>query len=210
MANSASSTQSKRFRELERNINKIGNFFLPKIKVTGEYSEKEINSVRGYRLLVHAEIESYFEDVAENLAKKTLTNWEKTKNPSHVVSSILAFMNSKESKQDIPETFDDLQRSFIEDRVTTSIASYISILKQNNGIKQKDLLKILLPLGIAITEIDSTWLTEMDSFGKERGDVAHKSIGAQIPLDPASEQQKIHDNILPEIQHLDSKIRKLK
>ena len=210
MPNSATSRQSKRFRELERNIKKIEKYFLPSIKVTGGYTEKEINSVRGYRLLIHAEIESYFEDIAENLAVKSLNNWRKTKKPSHVVSSILAFIKSSQKKQDIPESFDDRQRAFIEGRVTACVASYISMLKQNNGIKQKDILRILLPLGIEETEIDSTWLTEMDLFGKERGDVAHKSIGVQISIDPATEQQKIHNNILPEIKQLDLKIKKLK
>lgn len=203
--------QSKRFRDLERNIAKIERHLMPVINISGSYSEKEMILVRGYRLLIHAEIESYFETIAENKIRNVLSLWHINKKPSHVITSICAYFifKSQNMNADIPESWDDTHRAFIEDRVENFFGTYIAILRQNNGITQKNLLKILLPLGIDINDLDITWLTDMDNFGEARGHDAHNTIGAQRPIDPATEKARIH-RIINEIMKIDTFVRELK
>lgn len=72
--------------------------------------------------------------------------------------------------------------------------SFHNIIEQNHGIKEKNILSLLLPIGIDPDEIDAAWLSGMDSFGAERGLVAHGSQSVyrtqQLP-DPESEYNKV-------------------
>jgi hypothetical protein len=53
-----------------------------------------------------------------------------------------------------------------------------------DGVKVKDLKKLILPIGVRISDLDATWITNLDNFGKLRGDVAHKTVGVLQPIDP--------------------------
>ena len=68
------------------------------------------------------------------------------------------------------------QSEDINMRIASSISLFRNGLAQNNGIKEKDILKILLPLGFPFSSIDSTWLTSINSFGSLRGELVHKNI----------------------------------
>jgi len=64
-------------------------------------------------------------------------------------------------------------------------------------------LRILLPLGLTKSDIDRTWLNSLDSFGTARGETAHKSIGMQQSIDPATELKTVNEIIegLKDIDH---------
>lgn len=199
--------QSNEFVELNNNIKIIEKNLLPKIKLSGTYTEREKNLVRGYLLLSHAEIESYFEEVATKVVLLAHNKWEKTKKPSHIIISLIAYLGCK--SQDVPESFNDTTRALIERRVKESLDSYVKYLKQNHGIKQKNILRILLPLGIPLNDIDSTWLLEMDTFGDDRGEIAHQSIKVQKIIDPLTEKKRV-ERVLIEIMKIDLLINSLK
>lgn len=57
-------------------------------------------------------------------------------------------------------------------------------------------------------ELDQLWLTNLDEFGKRRGDVAHKAIKAQQQIDPKSELQVVED-LVKGLRELDELIAKL-
>jgi len=190
-------SKSQKFLDLQKNIQTIEKHLMPKIKISGSYTDREKNLIRGYRLLVHAEIEYYFEAIAKEIVLSSQQKWVKTRKPSHILTALFAFTSNK--NPDIPETYDDKQHIFLEDRITNSVSTFMGYLNQNHGIKQKNLLKILLPLGISITDIDPTWLMDMDTFGDDRGDVAHKSIKVQNSIDPYSEKKRV-ERFLSEIQ----------
>jgi hypothetical protein len=198
---------SKEFVELNKNIKIIEKNLLPKIKLTGTYTEREKNLVRGYLLLAHAEIESYFEEIANNVVLSAHSKWEKTKKPSHIITSLIAYLGCK--SQEVPESINDTSRALIEKRVKESLDLYVKYLKQNHGIKQKNILRILLPLGIPLNEIDSAWLLEMDTFGDDRGEIAHHSIKVQKIIDPSTEQKRV-ERVLVEIKKIDSLVISLK
>jgi hypothetical protein len=52
------------------------------------------------------------------------------------------------------------------------------VLGENHGIKEKNMLRLLLPIGIEADELDNTWLAAMNSFGESRGQVAHSTAAS--------------------------------
>ena len=61
---------SIRHKQLVSRIITIEKNLLPPIKINGNYTKQESDLIRSYVLLVHAEIEAYFEDVAINKAQR--------------------------------------------------------------------------------------------------------------------------------------------
>ena len=76
--------QSKYFRDLIKNLDKIENTFLSmKIRTYGSYNLQELSMARAYGLLVHAEIEHYFENIARDVVLKSYKKWISDKKGTH-------------------------------------------------------------------------------------------------------------------------------
>ncbi len=190
-------SNTKRYIQLFKRISVIENSFLPNVNSTGNYSNKEQDDLRAYLLLIHAEIESYFEEVSEEKAKQAFKRWSKSRTKSNVLLALVSFCENEVSGQEL------------EDRINKALSSYIHKLKKNNGIKEKNLLEILLPVGIEYNQIDTTWLNIMTSFGTNRGEVAHSTATVQQPLDPSTLKSTVA-LILSEIKKIDKEIKKIK
>jgi hypothetical protein len=94
------------------------------------------------------------------------------------------------------------------DKVQAAVNSYIALVDNNNGVREKDICRMLFPIGIQYNDLNATWLGIMDSFGQIRGSVAHTSIQIQQPLDPLGESKKIN-HILRGLRKLDTKLTSL-
>lgn len=46
----------------------------------------------------------------------------------------------------------------------------------NHGIKETNLLRILLPLGVRVEDFDATWISTVETFSSLRGEAAHKGF----------------------------------
>jgi hypothetical protein len=191
MANSA------RYTKLSRRIEVIESSYLPIINSFGNYSSKEQDDLRAYLLLVHAEIECYFEEISEEKVKKAFIEWQSNRKKSNILLSLVTFSELV------------LNQNELESRVNKALAHYISKLKMNHGIKEKNILEILLPVGLEYQSLDTTWLNTMSSFGSQRGVVAHSASAVQRPLDPATLKSTV-TLILLEIKRLDELIKQLK
>jgi hypothetical protein len=70
-------------------------------------------------------------------------------------------------------------------------------------------LRMLMPLGLDASDIDSVWLATTDAFGSKRGETAHTTIAVQRPLDPVSEKKTVTD-VLAGLIKLDTKLSTLR
>jgi len=84
-----------------------------------------------------------------------------------------------------------------------------SKLDSRSGVREENVLKILLPAGIREHEIDSAWLATIDSFGRNRGSTAHKAGRPQTPPDPAAEFQAVQ-SIVEGLTPLDKRLSELR
>ena len=68
---------------------------------------------------------------------------------------------------------------------------------------------MLLPLGINHQALDTQLIAACNQLAQKRGQFAHASFKAHQPIDPKTERDNIHNNILPELKRLDRRLTAL-
>ena len=176
---------------LRARIRQLRSHFLPRsFDPTGSYSARQFDRARAFRLLAHAEIESYLEQVSFETANKAYDAWQVRGLITQPLVSMVAYTESTLGK--VPQTKPVTGPSDLQTRIEKSRNSLTKYSRSgNNGIRESNILRLLLPVGIRETDIDSTWLSTIDSFGKERGDTAHNSGRVSQPPDPKNEFDKV-------------------
>src|SRR5437868_4677482 len=123
---------SSRLREFLERVRILEKHFLPmapKFPPTGQYSKQEEDHARAYVLLVHAEIESYYEDRGQEVVDQAHTHWKQTATCTTAMERLLrAHLDSKK------QPWRPIAPS--EDAVTAAVNYYGSIVKNNNGVKE--------------------------------------------------------------------------
>ena len=66
-----------------------------------------------------------------------------------------------------------------------------SIVGANHGVVEYNLHRLFVPLGLRTTDLETTWVAGMNSFGLLRGASAHTSRRTQSPPDPQTEWQRV-------------------
>lgn len=175
---------SRRITELRQNL-------LPaRFSPLGLYPDRTYERTRAFRVLAHAEFEAFIEDRAIEVVTKAHLEWKRT---GKIRPSLLSLMSHWESSPQIPESLTDLgdnssKYPTLAARIKAAKGHYSTYIKtRNHGIKEKDLLLILLPLGVTKNEIDAAWLDDTESWATDRGTVAHTSAKMQVQLDPKIE-----------------------
>lgn len=94
------------------------------------------------------------------------------------------------------------------ERAKNWYCSYVA--GQNNGIRERNVLSILLPIGVHTSELNNTWLATIDSFGQVRGETAHGSaLKPHTPPDPANERAVV-SQIVTGIAAIDKRLAALR
>jgi hypothetical protein len=191
--------KSRRLRQLIARINFLDKNILPPQKIDGNYTHKENDLIRSYLLLVHAEIEAYFEDMVKAKAQKALDEWNRNRKSSRCLLGILAFSGNELNYDNLSK----YESNKIDTRINRAVKHFQDSIEKNNVIKKNNIIKMIVPTGIEIDALDDTWLLVMDGFGSTRGVIAHNSLKVQSQLDRNTEKEKISNQILPEIEKID-------
>jgi HEPN superfamily RiboL-PSP-like protein len=196
---------SARFLTLRRRILRLEKRFIPKKPAPlGNYSERQLDLVRAYRLLAHAEIEAYIEDQARDVVMKTVQAFKNDGKPRMVVLTLISFHGGAGASATAIKKIYSGNTSFLHDKVDAARTAQMRLIAKNNGIKETDVLQLLMPLGFEKADVDATLLATMDSFGANRGKVAHSSSKAQQQIDPFTEQKTVGD-ILNDLEQVGKK-----
>jgi hypothetical protein len=209
---------SARYLQLIEQLKTLRTCLLPPgFDPTAVYDDQEAVSTRAlaYRVLSHAEIESFFEDRSLEPVSRAQAVWEQTRNVSHVALCLLGFSGKEMAPP--PTTLeapsDNKRKSWpalidIGQRLLPIIAAFHHhVRNENHGIKERNLLALLLPIGIDHVKIDPAFLTDMESFGILRGLAAHSSgkTTARQAVDPEMEYKRVLA-LLPGIAVIDAEI----
>ena len=199
---------STRFRELRKRIVELRKHFLPrKFEPTGAYTARQFDRARAFRLLAHAEIESYLEDVTLEAANKAFDIWRKRGVISPSLVAMVAYV--EENLGDVPTTKDVRGERELVARVRHCKDRFNTYVRtKNHGITERNILKLLLSVGISEYDIDSTWMATTNSFGGSRGKTAHRSNQVDQPPDPLNELD-IVKQILDGLSCIDRRLLKL-
>ncbi len=137
-------------------------------------------------MLVHAEIEHFFEERALDIADRAFLLLKTRSRPSrpiiHLLSNVIGEQQGLPSKLGTPTTALSVTGK--------ALAQYKHSIARNNGIRIPNILQILLPIGILESEIDAAWLSTTDGFGAKRGTTAH-SASITYTIDPKDDLQTV-------------------
>lgn len=205
---------SVRFKEMRTRLRELRKHMLPaNFSPTGDYTDRQLDRARGYRLLVHAEIESYLEDVAREAVTKAIQDWKNFRKPSLILLSFLAAYHSGWDSNHDRSNEEVIQlaraRKKIKDSVNEAIdlaqTQYIARVRDNHGVREKNFKGLVLPVGVDIGSIDPTWLAILDGFGTSRGETAHKTKRATSQINPEDEYRRVRE-LVKGLEELDEKI----
>jgi hypothetical protein len=152
--------------------------------------------VRAFFVLAHAEIESCVEDLAADIADRAYTQWATRRRVNRCLIALIAF-----DTEGFPGPAVSLtqplrkQAPGLRQRVEAAYRRHATYLRtENHGVKERNLLRILLPVGIRETDLDTSWLNHMNGFGASRGSIAHSSAKAvRQPPDNADVRRAVAD-----------------
>jgi len=190
--------------KLRRRIDNLGHTFLPDPNPTGDYSDADYDCTAAYMLLAHAEVEWYLEQRCRDLIGTVVAEWCLDFVPRATIVALVAFASGNTQ---VPESVGSAKPE-IYNVVNDAKRLYSIRIHNNNGVKQKDVLALLLPLGIRESQFPSGFLNDMDVFGTWRGAQAHMSVGARAPLDPGDARNLV-DRVMKGLQDVDGRLRAL-
>jgi hypothetical protein len=158
--------------------------------------QPDLDRLAAYRLLVHAEIE----DFMEAKAKESLLNirnrmsgtapWLRL-SPELLPLAIVL-------KKALPSQ-EHLEVSKFSDYVDELISGAMAAISENNGVKSNSFLLLSICAGKTVDEIDQALSASLNSYGKARGDVAHKSVIHSHSLQAPSAEQATAKRLVSEI-----------
>jgi hypothetical protein len=170
----------RRFRQLQSRLIELEGHFLPVIKPAGNYTKKELDNTRAYCVLCHAEIEAFLEDIAIFKVNSAINSWVRSgkKRINMVVFYLATYCDKAPATKAVPPI----------NLVHFSHLNFQNIVRANHGIKQNNLDNLFTKIGF---DVDVTLASTLNSFGQQRGEVAHTASKTQTPIDPLTEKNRI-------------------
>lgn len=212
---------SERLAQLKTQLNVLRAHLLPDpFEETGLYEDQErvATSALGYRVLSHAEVESYFEDRALEVVHRARIAWDQSRYVSRVALCLIAFSGREMAlpPPSLQAPSDNKRKAWpalldISEKFGPVISNFNNYVRnENHGIKEKNLMSLLLPIGIDPSKLDPIFLAEIESFGSIRGFTAHSSNGTSVrkAVDPEQELKRI-ETLIPGIDTIDELIDQL-
>ena len=187
---------SKGWSLLQRELDRLRRHFLPApFNALGVYpdSARTQAHTRAFLLLSHAEIESYLETWAREVARAAEAIWTSKQRITPPLAFLLSWGDERLLLPDSlsgPGSKDSQQR--LAELVTRLFPVYYKRIKENNGVKEKNVLGLFGPLGVPVGAFSATLLPNLDALGAIRGLHAHHSGKAvRSVLDPETEYQRV-------------------
>jgi len=196
---------SVRLTQLQERIKRLRLALCPaKFSDTGDYSVEERDRVLGFRLLAHAEIEHFLEEKAQDVIVSAKKKWDLERKIGPALLNVVAFHSHARvmSAQDFRKEFDG-EKQRTQETVTGACNAFINSIKRNHGIKDENIFKLLLPLGVSPKQIDPTWLGNTHSFASDRGPTAHSSAQTYQLVDPKGEVERV-DKVIEGLEAIDA------
>lgn len=178
---------STRYDALIARMDTLRATFLPaqdQFDPTGSYEQPIFDRATAYRLLVHAEFESFIEDIIKETVQTSFDKWRSEKKVS---LPLVCMISSYEGHERI--------NNFTDNQLNSKPITLMTLLHKafrhfehnitsNNSIRTKNVLSLLVQVGIEDTDLDATWLGTIDAFGAHRNVIGHNSGHVAYQADP--------------------------
>lgn len=149
----------------------------------------DLDRLAAFRLLTHAEFEDYLECKAREGLDKLEKDFAAGATSIRVNISIIVIgaLLGKTAKFDPPLWADFVKEVLLAAR---------EVVSKNNGIKEGSFGSLAVFSGKMPDEIDVSLLAALTSYGKQRGDVAHKSVARVRSIRAPSAEVKDAEDLL--------------
>ncbi len=175
----------KLLEKLKRRLAEL-EILLPDETPRNLYGRDKQDVMLGYRLLCHAEIEGFIEALVRLVVEEV---WDATKRTQVITTAGQAMIDFKD-RSDFPPSSLRRAPAKPEERLKGIANDILNRANKNNGVTEKDILNLFLPLGVNPRDLDVSWLEVMSEFGKSRGDVAHNSWENHTQYETAPMKEK--------------------
>lgn len=191
---------TKRWSSLKAAIESLRVTLLPTpFDPTGVYPDTNHVQVhtRAFLVLSHAEIESYLEEWAKDIARASEKIWTSASRVTRPLTFLVAANAMRVADTDsLKQNAKDSHRRFAE-LVAAVFLLFYKRIKVNNGIKERNVLRLFDPLGVPAVAYSPTLLPNLDTLGGIRGEHAHYSGQAvKSVLDPETEYKRIGEVLI--------------
>lgn len=157
--------------------------------------QPDLDRLAAFRLLVHAEIEDFLETKAEdNIA--TLVASVNTPPWARKFPELLSLAMVLKKAPPTGQEFDSQKFTVFVQELVGGAKKAIS---ENNGIKSQSFLLLSICAGKTVDEVDSVLSGSLNSYGKDRGDVAHKSVTHSTTLQAPSSEVRTATSLVAQI-----------
>lgn len=189
-----------RYRALKSRLKELEKHYIKSFyeKDPFDWTPRQHDLARGYRVLCHAEIESYLEEMAKDLLTYSVNEWRRDEKVTITMTSLMTYFYRPEKTDKLSTMFNKAANDFKK-----------QVIEGNHGIKTENLKKLFRPLGIDIEELDTAWKSTLDTYGSRRGETAHTSARAQQTIDLRTEKRDL-ENIVEGIEVLEHIVSRLK
>ena len=206
---------SRQYSQLVQRFRELRKYFLPvRFDPTGTYPDRIHERAKAFRLLLHAEFETYIEDRAVDVALDRFDAYKLSRKVSRCVVSLVAY-HERGQAGSVPTPISGAPvkgrpAPLLLERVESAKNAYVyHVRRQNNGVKEANLLHLLMPLGMESHEFDLVWLASIDSWATQRGQFAHQSASKIATRADPKDELRIARMLLAGFKLVDAQLDKL-
>ncbi len=147
-------------------------------------TSEELDRIAAFKLLVHAELEGFVEARTTYAVDEALRLWKAQRK----VTRALMMLALRWSAIDECRLSFGVANTEFDQQVERCAQRAREEIDANNGIKLEALQRLACSAGFLVDDLQATLTGAANSYGKDRGDVAHKPVGKVRSLnDPRAE-----------------------
>jgi hypothetical protein len=178
---------SSHFVTLEESVNVLKQNYLNSGSFSAIPTPNEQEQTRGFVVLFHAELEQYIEEALKELANLAFSGVT-TGKLSRVAISLLLFSGipaqtggtklripTAGGATGLPGAKKEKAPRLLATRYGEAHSKYIEMLNKNNGVREKYLAGLGIPIGLDPQKIDPNWVNDLETICSSRGAWAHMS-----------------------------------
>lgn len=136
----------------------------------------ELDMIASFKLLVHAEFETFIETRILDTVGRGVAIWKSDKRMTRVLFGLILrwypFFEREKNPYASPQTFSD-----VSDLLETLARKAEREISENNGVKREAFSRLCYSAGILVDDLSPVFLAALESYGRNRGDIAHNAIG---------------------------------
>lgn len=164
---------SSHFVALDANLFELKRIYLDAASASFSPTAEQQEMARAFVIFAHAELEWFVEKACSDFADVLLNEAGGGKFSASTLS-LLTFSSLDPVNGGASLGKKAASRS-LNSRVGDAVAKLKVLADGNDGLREKHLAKMLVPLGLHSNHVDASWLADLDAFCSSRGAFAHMS-----------------------------------